>query len=222
MKYQPSLARRKDALASPTNQLNLLNNHEELSTLPKFRDTLQPTCRPLRADAIEIFQVNLGKLCNQTCAHCHVDAGPDREEVMPPHIFRACLDVLATSNIPVVDITGGAPELTPGFQEFVIGCRALGKRIMVRCNLTVILSNKKYHTLPAFYRENEVEVICSLPHFSKGRTDKQRGEGVFDKSVEALRLLNQQGYAQPEHPEASAQSCIQSSWRLSSRRTEGA
>jgi radical SAM/Cys-rich protein len=143
---------------------------------------------------VEVLQVNVGRLCNQSCSHCHVDAGPDRKEVMSRQVLEQCLDAIAQYHIPRVDITGGAPELNPHFRWFVAACRKLGCRIMDRCNLTIIVSNPKYADLPAFFAAHQVELMCSLPHFSALRTDHQRGEGVFEDSIRALRLLNEVGY----------------------------
>jgi radical SAM/Cys-rich protein len=148
---------------------------------------------PLRATGIEILQLNLGRVCNQTCAHCHVDAGPDRVEDMSFETADACLRVLAASDIPTVDITGGAPELSRVFRHVVEGARALGRRVMDRCNLTILLA-KRYEDLPAFFARHELEVVCSLPHYRQFSTDRQRGEGVFEASIEGLRRLNAVGY----------------------------
>ncbi len=140
-----------------------------------------------------MIQINVGKLCNQTCRHCHVDAGPDRTEVMPRAVAEQCLRVLETTSIPTLDITGGAPELHPDFRELVRRARAAGKHVMDRCNLTVLLL-PNYADLPAFLAQHRVEVICSLPHYRARQTDAQRGEGVFEESIEALRRLNAVGY----------------------------
>ena len=148
---------------------------------------------PLRPTRIETLQINVGKRCNQTCRHCHVDAGPDRFEVMPPEVVERCLEVLAQCDIPTIDITGGAPELHPQFREIVLRARRLGRRIINRCNLTVTLL-PNYADLPLFFAEHLVELVCSLPHFRAKQTDTQRGAGVFDESIEALRRLNHLGY----------------------------
>jgi radical SAM/Cys-rich protein len=148
---------------------------------------------PLRAAGIEVFQINVGKLCNQTCRHCHVDAGPDRREVMTRETMELCLGVLAHTPIPVVDLTGGAPELNPDFRWLVERCRALGRRVIDRCNLTV-LQLPSQRDLPAFFAAHEVEVVCSLPHYLAPATDRQRGDGVFERSIAALRRLNAAGY----------------------------
>jgi radical SAM/Cys-rich protein len=155
--------------------------------------------RPFRPTGIEIFQLNIGKLCNQTCAHCHVDAGPDRkEENMDKATLQQCLDVIAaTPSVTTVDITGGAPEMNAHFRWFVEECSRLGKRVIDRCNLTIIMANPKYRDLPQFLAKHKVHVISSLPYFSKSRTDSQRGDGVFEDSIKALQLLNEVGYAKP-------------------------
>jgi radical SAM/Cys-rich protein len=148
---------------------------------------------PLRATGIEVLQLNLGRVCNQTCAHCHVDAGPDRVEDMRRDTAEACLAVLAASDVPTVDITGGAPEMSGVFRFVVEEARSLGRKVMDRCNLTVLLA-KRYEDLPEFLARHEVEVVCSLPHYRKLNTDRQRGEGVFESSLEGLRRLNAVGY----------------------------
>lgn len=133
-------------------------------------------------------------MCNQTCAHCHVDAGPDRKEIMTRETMQDCLSALNAPEIETVDITGGAPEMNPDFRWFVEEIKKLGKHVIVRCNLTIIEANKKYHDLPEFYRKHEVEVISSLPFYNADRTDRQRGEGVFKDSITALQRLNAVGY----------------------------
>ena len=153
-------------------------------------------CGVLRKRPIEILQVNLGKLCNQVCVHCHVDAGPGRKEIMTRETAEACLRFLADSEIPLLDITGGAPELCPEFEHLVLGARALGRRVMDRCNLTVLLEPGK-EALPAFLGAHQVELVCSLPCYTRDNVDRQRGRGVFDLSIRALRRLNALGYGRP-------------------------
>jgi radical SAM/Cys-rich protein len=133
-------------------------------------------------------------MCNQVCKHCHVDAGPDRNEIMTRQTMQQCLDVLARTSIKTVDITGGAPEMNPDFRWFVEEIKRLGKHVIVRCNLTIILANRKYHDLPSFYKKHAVELVSSLPFYTAERTDRQRGNGVFADSITALRLLNETGY----------------------------
>lgn len=149
----------------------------------------------LEVSALEIFQINIGKLCNQTCAHCHVDAGPDRkEENMSFETLERCLYLIKTYNFKKVDITGGAPEMNAHFRWFVEECTKTNVEVMVRCNLTIIMANKKYHDLPDFFKANNVHVVSSLPSFSAMRTDAQRGDGVFEDSIAALQKLNAVGY----------------------------
>ena len=147
-----------------------------------------------RRSVVTTFQVNVGKLCNQACHHCHVDAGPKRTEIMTDETARRILEVLRDSpSVEIMDITGGAPELTPCFPSLVRGASALDKSTIVRCNLTVLFEPGMGH-LPELYVENGVEIIASLPCYLEENVDKQRGVGVFDKSIEALQLLNRLGY----------------------------
>lgn len=148
---------------------------------------------PLCATGIEVFQVNVGKVCNQTCAHCHVDAGPTRAESMTRDVAELAMRVLAETAIPVVDITGGAPELNPNFRFLVAEARRLGRHVIDRCNLT-ILTTGPGADLPSFLAEHRVEVACSLPHYRELNTDRQRGEGVYARSIEGLKRLNAVGY----------------------------
>jgi hypothetical protein len=151
---------------------------------------------PLRKRPIEVLQVNVGKRCNQACVHCHVDAGPARTETMTRETAEACLRFLADSDIPLLDITGGAPELCPEFERLVLGARALGRRVMDRCNLTVLFEPGEEH-LWEFLAEQGVELTCSLPCYSRDNVERQRGRGVFDKSIRALKRLNAIGYGRP-------------------------
>lgn len=187
-------------LADPDYQLQIINGQTTQKTYVKFEENLaQSGHYPLSVKRLEIFQINLGRLCNQSCAHCHVDAGPDRKEIMTKENLEICLEILRKHpSIHTVDLTGGAPEMNPHFKWFVESCAELGKKIMVRSNLTIILSNPKYHYLPAFFAQHQVEVISSLPFYNAKRTDKQRGEGVFEDSIKAIELLNQQGYGLSE------------------------
>ena len=148
---------------------------------------------PLTTTAVSILQMNVGKRCNQACHHCHVDAGPDRTEAMPPDVVDACLRFLEASDIPTLDITGGAPELHPSFRDIVRRARAAGRHVIDRCNLT-ITRLPAYADLPQFLAEHEVEVIASLPSFAAKQTDAQRGEGVFEDSIAALQRFNALGY----------------------------
>ena len=165
-----------------------------------FYKTLSDKQIDLAATKIETLQINITKLCNQTCLHCHVDASPKRKEQMDLDSINRCLEMLASNDsIKNLDLTGGAPELNPHFDYFVREARKLNKHVMVRHNLTVTIDgnpvtgeSKEY--LPEFYAENRVEVISSLPYYQQYFTDKQRGEGVFEKSIESILLLNNQGF----------------------------
>ncbi|MBK8927224.1 MAG: arsenosugar biosynthesis radical SAM protein ArsS [Crocinitomicaceae bacterium] len=173
-------------------QLALLDQPVAGTTFSKKLD--EHGLLPLTSTSLEIFQINLGKMCNQVCKHCHVDAGPNRREIMTRETMEQCLEAIKKSKVHTVDLTGGAPEMNPDFRWFVEQISMLGKKIIVRCNLTIIVANKKYHDLPEFYKKHGVEVVSSLPHFSAVRTDAQRGEGVFEKSINALKMLNAVGY----------------------------
>ncbi len=130
-----------------------------------------------------------------TCRHCHVDAGPDRKEIMTKETMQQCIDVLKNNpQLKTVDLTGGAPELNPLFRWFAEAIKKLNRHIIVRCNLTIILANKKYYDLPGFYKQHSIEVISSLPFYTQDRTDRQRGDGVFETSIKALQMLNEVGY----------------------------
>lgn len=158
-----------------------------------FDEKLRQNRIDLRAASVEILQINVGKLCNQTCKHCHVDAGPTRTEVMGIETAEACLATLRNNKILTLDITGGAPELNPHFRLLVTEARALGTKVMVRHNLTVMFEPDQ-EDLPEFFAASGVEVVSSLPYFQEQQTDAQRGAGVFEKSVEAMKRLNAVGY----------------------------
>jgi len=147
----------------------------------------------LIAEAVWTLQVNLGKLCNQACKHCHVDAGPGRTEIMTRETVEEVIDAIRRFRIPMLDITGGAPELNPSFRYLVAAGRSLDTHVIVRHNLTVMFEPGQAD-LPAFFRDHQVEVVSSLPYFLEQQTDAQRGGGVFEKSIKALRLLNAAGY----------------------------
>ncbi|MBX5438949.1 MAG: arsenosugar biosynthesis radical SAM protein ArsS [Thermoflavifilum sp.] len=189
-----SLAAQHHPLSSTEAQIAVLERSIS-DRIPAFASMLAKHQQyPLQADKVEILQMNIGKMCNQTCKHCHVDAGPDRKEIMTRNTMQQCIDVVARHGIAIVDITGGAPEMNPDFRWLVEQLAQLQVHVMVRCNLTIILANKKYHDLPLFYRDHRVEVIASLPFYTAERTDRQRGDGVFAQSIEALRRLNAVGY----------------------------
>ena len=171
------------------------------SSLPdsavSFAEKLQLFDLKLRSTAVETLQVNVGKLCNQACKHCHVDASPTRTEIIDRNTIDACLKVLQTYQIPTLDLTGGAPELIPDFRYFVTEARRTGAKVIVRHNLTVMFEDGQ-KDLAEFFAQNKIEVVSSLPYFMQQQTDAQRGIGVFDKSVEAIRKLNNVGYGTEE------------------------
>lgn len=190
-----SLHRRGADLANAAYQLNVLHHDASVHDLPSFGKSLElHGLMPLRPLSPEILQVNVGKMCNQACKHCHVDAGPDRTEIMTRETMQQCLDALARTDIGTVDLTGGAPEMNPDFRWFVDEIHALGRKVIVRCNLTIIVANPKYRDLPQFYADRGVYVVSSLPFYDASHTDRQRGGGVFEESMEAMRLLNAVGY----------------------------
>jgi radical SAM/Cys-rich protein len=181
-----SLLAERHPLASPAAQ------KARLRSLPLAK-SFDDAAGALSTKKVQVLQLNLGKKCNQACKHCHVDAGPDREEVMADAVVDRCLRLLKDSDVGVVDLTGGAPELHPRFEEIVEVAAAAGKQVMDRCNLT-ILTVPRYKHLPRFFADHGVEVVASLPFPEASRTDSQRGDGVFDKSVTAMKLLNAAGY----------------------------
>jgi radical SAM/Cys-rich protein len=191
-----SLLHQKHPLSQASNQLRILENVPDSDV--RFRGRLERAgIAPLRAHGIQVLQLNLGKVCNQTCAHCHVDAGPDRQERMSRETAQICLRVLGSTNIPTLDVTGGAPELNESFRWIVSEARKIARHVIDRCNLT-ILSATGFDDLPEFLAEQQVEIIASLPCYLEENCDRQRGEGVFRRSVEALRRLNDVGYARSD------------------------
>jgi len=193
-----TLAGQHHPLASDSEQLRILNNSD--APLRPFEEALASSgLYPLQATGIQALQVNVGKLCNQTCRHCHVDAGPDREEIMSRETAGLVIRRLAETDIPTVDITGGAPELNPNFRYLVAEAKHLGRHVIDRSNLTVLLLGSQ-RDLGEFLAAHQVEVIASLPYYTAEPADAQRGEKVFERSVEALRLLNRLGYGTPGSP----------------------
>ena len=195
-----SLKSRQDSLAQTEKQLEILSGGIfKDGSLPTFKEKVKASnLEAVRPIALEILQINVGYMCNQVCAHCHVDAGPDRKEIMTHETLEQILAVLQVNKIKTVDLTGGAPEMHPEFRWFVEEIRKTNvEEIIVRSNLTIILANKKYHDLPEFFAKHKVHVISSLPFYKRGKTDKQRGDGVFDASIKALQMLNKAGFGIP-------------------------
>ena len=158
-----------------------------------FGERLDREGTDLRPAGLDILQINVGKLCNQACHHCHVGAGPKRIEIMTHETMDLILDFLAQSDIQAVDVTGGAPELNPHFRYLVEQIKGMGRHVMNRCNLTVLFESGQEDLLN-FFKQHQIELVCSLPCYLQENVDEQRGRGVFVKSIEALRLLNGIGY----------------------------
>jgi radical SAM/Cys-rich protein len=195
-----SLQKKGSALAQSNKQLDILSSGIfKNGDLPTFKSKISETNQfPLKAKKLEILQINVGYMCNQVCEHCHVDAGPDRTEIMTRDTMKTCLEVIKTSGAHTLDLTGGAPEMNPDFRWFVEEAAKVGiKDFIVRSNLTIIRANKKYYDLPEFFKKHNVHVVSSMPHWTQGKTDKQRGDGVFAKSIKALQELNAVGYGMP-------------------------
>jgi radical SAM/Cys-rich protein len=191
---QKSLLRREHELADPLRQ----REHLASLGLTPF-DTSLDGCglAPLRATTLDTLQINIGRRCNQVCTHCHVDAGPDRKEIMSDAVLDACIALLEAGSFRALDITGGAPELHPRFGDLIIRATGAGVHVMHRCNLTAIRL-PAYQHLPELFARHRVEVIASLPALQARKTDVQRGDGVFDESIQSLRELNALGYAEPD------------------------
>jgi radical SAM/Cys-rich protein len=223
-----SLRRRAAPLAAPQEQLRLL----KAVLLDTEFDALAGA--GLTPTPLEVFQVNLGKLCNMTCRHCHVDAGPDRTDaVMGGEVVEQVIAALRRSRAHTVDLTGGAPELHPRFRDLVQAAADAGKHVMDRCNLTVLLLPRNAG-LVDWLAEREVEIVASLPHWRRPNTDAQRGDGVFERSVRALRVLNAAGYGRGDPKRrltlvsnpagaflGASQASVESEWREGLQRNFG-
>ena len=222
-----SLHRRRAPLAAPAEQRRLLDS---VPLRAEF-DALAPGLAPAR---LEIFQINLGKLCNMTCRHCHVDAGPDRTDaMMDDATVDLAIDTLRRSAAHTVDLTGGAPELHPRFRDVVQAAVDAGKHVMDRCNLTVLLLPRNAG-LVDWLAGRKVEIVASLPHWRRPNTDAQRGDGVFERSVRALRILNAAGYGKGDPQKrltlvsnpagaflGASQASVEREWREGLQRTFG-
>ena len=189
-----SLKHRNAPLSVASEQLRILNHAPAVS----FAAAVESHgFHELTSSAVEILQVNVGKLCNMTCRHCHVDAGPDRREIMTRETIDDCLAALRSGSIHTLDLTGGAPEMNPDFRYFVTAARNAGVHVIDRCNLTILLA-PQYEDMAAFLAEQQVEIVASLPCYLEENTDSQRGDGAYRQSIEALRLLNELGYGHPD------------------------
>lgn len=189
-----TLQREGNQLASPAAQRAILGDPQRNAGVD-FRSQLRASGLPvLSRDSLRTLQINVGKVCNQTCSHCHVDAGPDRRESMSRETAEQIIAFLAKSQVETLDITGGAPEMNPHFCWLVEEATRLGRRVIDRCNLTILLA-PRYAALPAFLAEHSVNVVASLPCYLEENCDAQRGDGVFEQSIAAIRILNELGYA---------------------------
>lgn len=217
MKVKRSLKKLKNSFADPKKQIAILNNglfnykhgHQLVKTnnhqpstikLPRFEQKLKEIgLFPLKPIQTEILQVNIGYMCNLTCSHCHVNAGPDRKEIMTKETMQYCIEALKkVSSIQTVDLTGGSPEMNPDFLWFIKEISNLKRKTIVRSNLTILVANKKFRQFPEFFLKHKLIVIASLPCYTAENTNKQRGKGVFLKSIEALKNLNDLGYGKEE------------------------
>ncbi len=193
-----SLKARQSELSDGAYAVKILSEKTPTGSEPHAFETKlrESSLFPLNPTNLEVLQINVGKMCNQICKHCHVDAGPDRKEIMTRETMQHCLNTIKNNSFTTVDMTGGAPEMNPNFRWFVEEIRKIDQhiKIIVRCNLTIIVANPSYHDLPEFFRKHKIEVVSSLPYFTASRTDAQRGEGVFEKSIRALKMLNAVGY----------------------------
>lgn len=174
-------------------RLSAEQQREILGKTPCGESFARAIREPLVASGVEVFQLNLGNRCNLACRHCHVEAGPAGTAVMTRQVLERCLGILRESAIPVIDITGGAPEMHPDFRWFLRECASLGRRLLVRSNSAILLE-APYRDLVDLYAGLGIEVVTSLPSPDEEKTDRQRGAGVFGKVVAAMRLLNERGY----------------------------
>jgi len=196
-----SYKRQGKSIVDPVVQMSYIKGltHSEKKITPFSYKLKENNQFPLKVSKLEILQVNIGYMCNQICEHCHIDAGPDRKEIMSKEIMIKCLDIVRISEINIVDITGGAPEMNPEFRWFIKQLKKLGVNdIIIRSNLTIVLANKKYNYLPDFFKENKLHIVSSLPCYTKENTDKQRGNGVFEASIKVLKKLNSLGYGKDD------------------------
>lgn len=173
----------------------MLEQLEKLTDIADFSEMISDDRVKNTADSMDVLQVNLGKMCNLACKHCHVEAGPGRKEVMSKEVMEACLAVYKKQRLSTIDITGGAPEMNPDFEWFLKEACKISGHVIVRTNL-VILLEERYRHLIRIYAENGVELVCSLPYYEAGRMDKVRGSGTFNKAIKVLQELNRLGYGE--------------------------
>lgn len=191
----PTLKKSGHELAVSDFQISILENRLKESV--RFKDKLKEIgLFPLKPWEISIFQINVGKMCNQTCSHCHVDAGPDREEIMTRETMQQCIDAIRQGPFTTIDLTGGAPEKNPHFRWFIELLRSNfpDVEIIVRSNLTIINEGEEYFDLPDFFVKHQLTIVSSLPCYTQDNVDQQRGRGVYERSIAALKKLNDVGY----------------------------
>ncbi|MCF8367821.1 MAG: arsenosugar biosynthesis radical SAM protein ArsS [Bacteroidales bacterium] len=196
----PTLKKSRHEFAVADFQVSILENRLKGSV--RFKDKMKEVgLYPLKPWAITIFQINMGKMCNQTCSHCHVDAGPDRDEIMTRETMLKCIEAIKMDPFKTIDLTGGAPEHNPDFRWFVEQLRSNfpGIEIIVRSNLTIINESEQYFDLPDFYAKHHLTIVSSLPCYTEDNVDKQRGRGVYERSIDALKKLNTIGYGQADN-----------------------
>lgn len=172
--------------------MDIREKFRELNEVPEFESKFTDPSLEMTA-GMDVLQINVGRLCNLACKHCHVEAGPHRTEVMPRDVMEACLKVYKNWGFSTIDITGGAPEMNPDFRWFVEEACKICDHVIVRTNLVIMLEDG-YTDLPEFYRDHKIEVFCSLPHYKAKTTDRQRGLNVFERSIKVLQRLNEVGY----------------------------
>lgn len=172
-------------------QLNILENKIDIESFEKRLDLYNKL--PLKADRIEILQLNITKKCNLACKHCHVDSSPLRTEMMSREILEKCLEIAKEDHITTIDITGGAPEMNPDLEWFLNELSKLHKRVIVRSNLTILLEQDYKHFIDVF-RRNKTEIVTSLPDYHAAKTNRQRGSHVFQKVIKVMKILNNLGY----------------------------
>lgn len=170
-----------------------LEDLKELSNIPAFESRITDEEYTYTTDTLDVMQINVGRLCNLACKHCHVEAGPNRTEVMGRDVMEACLTVCREQNVKTIDITGGAPEMNPDFEWLAEEACKICEHVIVRTNL-VVLKKEQYRHLPRFYAEHKIEVVCSLPYYRAKEMDRVRGDGTFDQAIEVIQELNALGY----------------------------
>lgn len=174
-----------------------LKDLAELKNIPEFEEMIPEEEWKYTAHTLHTMQINVGKLCNLSCKHCHVEAGPSRTEIMKKNIIDACMEVCEQLNIETIDITGGAPEMNPHFEYLVEEAVKRCGHVIVRSNL-VILEDNKYKHLPKFLADHGVEIVCSLPYYRSKEMDRVRGQGTFDQAIRVIKSLNELGYGKDE------------------------